>query len=1811
MEEVPIGGSAWVPPPEFAEEKQMTEIELTIDQKLDDASWKVRMDGFTQVLNRLRDDPADNLIFTSACWISKAYAESNISAQAVAMEALACYCNKVSSPIENVAEICSKIVPFLKNAKSKDSCQACMVSLVGKGYASSVLKALESGVHDKLWKISEASAKAIRESISLYGAAVFNFQALVGLIYVLLSHKTRNVREAGMELVAEIYLWKGQLLLDSLDESKLRPGQMSEISELIEKQKDKPKPQVQRSVQQVDAVSVAVSDKPVDLVKLFPKDFAKMNSKNWKERLALLDETMKNMKATEIVVYNAWDVSEGMGFLFDGSNIAVTTKALEVLALIVEKCKDFALEDPNEISLLLFKLFKLNKTSLINALDALLDIWFERLIVRDFTSISKAIHSALDSKVPKIVSDVLKWMSKSLERIEYSGKMPLHTKIVKQIFSLLTHGNGDVRQSALDVLKALYSTSDEDKEFEGCLSNLRDQDVKKAESIMTVVKKPSRSGKMKKDPLEPKIVKDVSENTVKAEVQTLPSHSVESIDEVPLKVSQASPTLIPFPEEFPVEPASVTEEPISSAESTEAEIIPFQIVKSVDFPSLEVAEEAIASLCSKPVLEKLSQSLWKDKLEGLSELLSRLTSASSESVTDMAHPVLAFLHHKYQYKDTNVQVSSIIFKIASVVVDKSSKMSFHLVDPVFVQALGKLGDRKVKESVYDCFMSCCKAFGPMKVIEGAEKHRDAVKNPKALTEWNLWIASVVEQFGPKSVKLSRVIEIGKLGVSHGNKSVRESCLVIFESIGKLGASHLLSSMIEGENSAMQDSIKTKVENAQVMKDRVFVRIRSAMPAQASAAVESVVDTQIQSETLLEVVDISNLLHNSLSKDLHHQKWKIRQSALTDIQQIFNGVKGLTKVTPKFIQLLKEISSRLKADPHKSLKLLYLKVLEDVGAKVSLEEEKCGKYVFANLTDAMGDSKKSIATAAEEALRVWVKRGLYGLYIKFLHKAVSHVTSREGVFRICVDLYQKEFTVTGELVLSVLTCLEDKKSSVRDLSQQFLRKLVTDHGNAVLREEFKRLETSTQLKLRSSGLSDLVDHASESTEHDIASVKLHDEKKVTTEEKMNSQEEIMSEKQAIVEFEKPTVIKKIPAGVKTPILDRRTVSEKKPSSASPSKLQEKRLKQISISFQRGACEFFENSALSLAKQIMPKIDPEISYNMFSSRTDENISVLEGIKEIKGFDHLTDLLSIWVSLLFKREHRLAMKAIQVYESALWELDGLQEDILVSAFVGFLIPHASPDLFEEVDRIYSLMADSRKAKLCSSLLTWIQSDCKIEKKKCFLHFIERHQSTWELKLLYAIAESSEKYLYNNVIDLFKVVHVSNSDILSQVLSNISPTVQSKISSSLGIQKTSEKACTFEAPSTPVENPYLKPFSLPSGSTPMKQVHDLPESLKRPKMDVNYRKRTVEIALHHIALGLPEERDAALRKLAANCADTAKRTEVIEFIEPNSFIATLTSQLESMTTENASDSYIAKSASIVTFLAEEIQWVGEIEGDVLKGLLRQLLRVGCEMDTLSTETRQVIDKALLTLLNNCPRSRSLCVLLELLVDPSTESYPQPILSCIDKIARTISGNFEFQPLLQVLERLLEESWTSRPKIVYFLGKLVKHLEVHHPMELQAALNANGANNFTKTLSFLSSAFGKTSQRDHLDLKGIADQINSHETFGDGINALKQLLGGNSNRKEDIYGKLQQHLSALMFEHVQTFISTNAPVMKKNWLQSQVYDARSIRNNLSLTPYVSSISSSGDSFFSPRSVKVTSQHDPFLDSPATAKHRSMTKQSE
>ena len=687
--------------------------------------------------------------------------------------------------------------------------------------------------------------------------------------------------------------------------------------------------------------------------------------------------------------------------------------------------------------------------------------------------VSDDIAAALSQKNPKMLTDTLRYLT-SLVGQESKRDAALCKDSLAAAVKLLADADARVRQEAQSAVVAFAVAMGG---FPAIKPMLNGVDEKRKEAVekacatassagvadgRSVAQKQKISQKTEQGPMVQKpsaMTKPGSSRPVATRTATAP----------PRRPEDAKAQRIP-PSVGPTSSGTLSEHGVSIAMFAENTV------------SKEAAEEFLTRVFGPELVENLRSSLWQERVEAMTRIFE---DADRVFASREGSELLLSLWHLPGWTDKNFQVLNKMFEVGAKAAELSQRGEFgrQHASCIVQGAVEKIHELKHRVQASTALTASCERVGPKYVASLVHQRAAWHKNPKVLAESLVWMQKTIEQFGYNNIdSKGSIVAWMKDDLSSTDPNVKSKALALLgECHSQVGAGpfqSLMDSLKPALAASLQETFDKKPVDASYQPSLTVNSSGPSDPEDMSGMDKSVSDrvgaseggvggvggvgnasweaeAMIDQERVIERVDVSKSLGESLVAQLVSTNWKERNAAVESVEEVLAAAKHVTAEVP--VEFLGALRKRF-SDSNRNLAARSISLVGTLAEAVGPDFDRIAHATLLGpAVENLADMKKQVREAVISMLDAWGQTCPKDRLFPALIDAVSNPKgASEGkvmALKWMVDNYEPNSKCREFALKAAAAGAKDKTAPVRSMASQ-LEKItegapvsVTDKGGS--------------------------------------------------------------------------------------------------------------------------------------------------------------------------------------------------------------------------------------------------------------------------------------------------------------------------------------------------------------------------------------------------------------------------------------------------------------------------------------------------------------------------------------------------------------------------------------------------------------------------------------------------------------------------------------------------------------------------------------------------------------------------------------------
>ncbi|KAG1713553.1 hypothetical protein DVH05_001339 [Phytophthora capsici] len=469
------------------------------------------------------------------------------------------------------------------------------------------------------------------------------------------------------------------------------------------------------------------------------------------------------------------------------------------------------------------------------------------------------------------------------------------------------------------------------------------------------------------------------------------------------------------------------------------------------------AEDIISELGLEnwgPIQEGFASSKWMERKRALEELEEYAKANPNMMTMRVIEAFTVYLSKQVKdFKDSNINVLKSSFQAVGTFAETAAgKFPRGVVCLVTPRACDKIGDRKANEAVRTMILQFCEATSPSYTTGCMIEYMPKVRLPLAHIEALVVLSDCVKDFGITTCNPRALIDYAKgpQGLEGSNPKVRSAATSLLSTMySQLGPALLPILNLESWKPALAKTVEDEFKKVGFNPETAMKTVKRQIKDQDEAPAAA------DPGALFGRVDVSSQITKELLDDMKNETdkvaWKKRAEAMDNVQAICEGAGCAIEFTRPVQEVLRSLKARLN-DSNANLKVKAANVIGVVATSVGPDIAKMSKILGATLIAGVADNKKTMQTAAINALHKWVYHSnqtssvCVESLLSPLSEGLLNTVGRGELLGWAAEHIQRcEKLDLNCLVVPTVQCMMDKSSEAREKAQLLLVEVMKSVG----------------------------------------------------------------------------------------------------------------------------------------------------------------------------------------------------------------------------------------------------------------------------------------------------------------------------------------------------------------------------------------------------------------------------------------------------------------------------------------------------------------------------------------------------------------------------------------------------------------------------------------------------------------------------------------------------------------------------------------------------------------------------------------------
>lgn len=1086
--------------------------DMSVDEivsKLADKNWKLRKDAFEGVKAHCerpgaRHDDVEPFVE----FFSKMCDDANASALEAGVQAVLAYAQHVE-PFQKaiVPGVMKKLTDkgFSSRPGVVKICEDVITAFIEAGAVEDTVAALIEGTKNKKPKVPPACCANLLDALKAFGPRVVPLPALKAALPTLCESTVNGVRPIALNIVVEIHRWTGPALVQDIV-GNLRQAQKTEYETLTKdmalgqaaptkfvrgaKRPAAPGQRAGGATGAGGAGGAAAAGgggafdprefaETVDLLAKLPRtEFkAKLALPKWSEKVEALKIVLDTIgPVPKLANGEYYELVNTLKILSNDANVNIVAKSVEVLGALADGLRKQFTQYARMLFPDILRKLSDKKSVVLLASNNTLDLFLQHAMTIDM--MMDELKLALDAsknKAPQARVQTLAFLSRCVEKpmVSLSDK-----SLMLELGGLFTAAMDDtdptVKKAGLDAFIGLLKASEQIAEWlQSMVDDVARKNPRSFKMIQQSVGTTARSGgaaaaTKTAAPAAAAAVKKPAEVIESDAPPTAPA-ARPGLKKAPAKGPPSRFAAAKATGDAPSKPAGAATAAArrpggagtggGASSSAGGDFTPMAISVAP-----EEAEDALSDLSIEnwsEIQDGFASTKWMERKTAIEQLEAFARENSSAMTMRVIEALTVYVSKQVKdFKDSNINVVKSAFQAIGTFAETAvSKFPRGVVCLVVPAAADKISDRKVSETIRTMVLQFCEAVGPSYVLGCLLNHMPNVKTPLAHCEALVVLADCVKDFGIAVCSPRLLIDFvkGPQGLESSNPKVRTGAIAVLAVMySQLGPALLPILNLESWKPALASLVEAEFKKTGFDPSSAMASVKRQVKDDGDGSSGGGGKKAVDPGALFGRMDISSQLTKELFADMKCEEdmaaWKKRAAAMDTVQSICDGSGGAIEFTKAVQEVLKALKARL-SDSNANLKVKAAQVIGTVASCVGPDIAKMSKFLGPTLVSGVADNKKTMQTAAVDALHKWVRHNneTSQACLESLLSAVSegllNPVGRAELLGWAAE-HLKPWSTKVDLnclVVPTVQCLMDKSSEARERAQVVLAEVIRSVG----------------------------------------------------------------------------------------------------------------------------------------------------------------------------------------------------------------------------------------------------------------------------------------------------------------------------------------------------------------------------------------------------------------------------------------------------------------------------------------------------------------------------------------------------------------------------------------------------------------------------------------------------------------------------------------------------------------------------------------------------------------------------------------------
>lgn len=479
-------------------------------------------------------------------------------------------------------------------------------------------------------------------------------------------------------------------------------------------------------------------------------------------------------------------------------------------------------------------------------------------------------------------------------------------------------------------------------------------------------------------------------------------------------------------------------------------------------------EEFINIINDIEIINLLDEKKWENRKTGF----MKLNQFILESNFDKNNFDIFFMYIYIKlnsFKETNFNLMKegiqCIISMFSEINNNYDSMSNKITDKKYIKTLlndlfEKISDNKLKDTYLNLLDILQNNYSIKEILDILFEKLKNTNKVNVLKEYAIYIKYLIEikkifENNDENVNIKNVIDFAIKLSNNANPQVRKIAVSIFCLLYKYIGPDLKLFIKEIKNESTLKVIEKELSQI-IIDTNNLIKLNNDTDTKPKNA-----PNEQTPKKNLKRIDLTKEIPNSLLNDINKGKWNEKKEAIEFLHKLLDKCNNYISVNglDNLFQLIKD---KLK-DGNKNLVKLIIELLSHFIEALGIQIKKYSKTIILSLLSNLSEKTPQVREECIKCIQKWTKCQNFEIFCAHFPKLLNNdnFEMRCSILDLLTencDLITEQYNKTffDELIKSILICLQDKTSTIRNKTEEFMKKFKLIRREDYIKEakEFK-------------------------------------------------------------------------------------------------------------------------------------------------------------------------------------------------------------------------------------------------------------------------------------------------------------------------------------------------------------------------------------------------------------------------------------------------------------------------------------------------------------------------------------------------------------------------------------------------------------------------------------------------------------------------------------------------------------------------------------------------------------------------------------